>query len=57
MTTTNDTTNNKMTDAEIEQQAGINYDGLNALEQGPTMMIVHGDGELFEWRKGMQDND
>ena len=31
MTTTNDTTTNKMTDAEIEEQAGINYDALNDL--------------------------
>jgi len=61
MTTTNDTTSKKMTAAEIEIQAGINYDALNTLDErleqvSAMLMIVHGNGELSGWSKGVQDN-
>jgi len=61
MTTTDHTTSKQMTDDEIEVQAGINYDALNILEErleqvSAMLMIIHGNGELSGWSKGVQDN-
>lgn len=61
MTTTNDTTSKKMTDAEIEHQAGINYDAVNdlgeRLDQVSAMLtITYGNDSFNQWSGEVKDN-
>jgi len=61
MTTTNDTTSKKMTDAEIEEQAGINYDMLNDLQQrldqvSAMLTMTYGNESFDQWRGDIKDN-
>jgi hypothetical protein len=61
MTTTNDTTSKKMTDAEIEHQASINYDALNGLHErlaqvSAMLTITYGNDGFQEWGGDTQDN-
>lgn len=61
MTMTNDTSIKKMTDAEIEEQAGINYDALNGLHErlaqvSAMLTITYGNDGFQEWGGDIQDN-
>ena len=61
MTTTNDTTSKKMTADEIEEQAGLNYDALNDLQQrldqvSAMITITYGNDSFDKWNSDIKDS-